>query len=164
MGLINSPRPIRVAHFVSSLGIYGAERWIHTLIDHLDGSAVQSMVITIGTKPGATAFHAMLKERGVRTEHLAIAGKLNPVAVFALRDALARENIGILHTHGFKSDILGYLACRSSAVRLVSTPHGSSAAEGWRIRAYERLGLMFLRGFDRIYPLSPALYESLLER
>jgi len=49
-------------------------------------------------------------------------------------------------------------------VRMVSTPHGWSASEGWRIRAYESLGRLFLRGFDRIYPLSQALYDDLIER
>ncbi|MEO8628133.1 MAG: glycosyltransferase [Betaproteobacteria bacterium] len=157
-------RPIRVAHFYSSLGVYGAERWALTLIKYLDTTDVESVVITIGTKPGSTAFRDLLTRHGIRTEHLAIRGKFNPVAIGALRQLLERDRIDVLHTHGFKSDILGYLACRGGSTRIVSTPHGWSASEGWRIRTYEGLSRLFLRGFDRIYPLSQALYDDLIRR
>ena len=159
-----APRPIRVAHFFSSLGIYGAERWTLALLKYLDTADIQSLVITIGTKPGATLFRDFLLKQGVHAEHLSIPGKLSPAAVAALRGLLKREHIDVLHSHGFKSDILGYLACRASSVRIVSTPHGWSASEGWRIRAYESLGRLFLRGFDRIYPLSQALYDDFIAR
>jgi glycosyltransferase involved in cell wall biosynthesis len=62
--------------------------------------------------------------------------------------------VDILHTHGFKSDILGYFATRGLGVGLVTTPHGWCDHESFRIRAYETVGRVFLRGFDRIYPLS----------
>jgi glycosyltransferase involved in cell wall biosynthesis len=155
-------RRLRVAHLYSSLGVYGAERWALTLIKYLDQTAVDSLVITIGTKPGATLFRDFLARQGVRTEHLAIPGKLNPAVVLALRAMLDRERIDVLHTHGFKSDVLGYLATRGKRTKLVSTAHGWSAHEGWRIRAYEGIGRLFLRGFDRIYPLSPALHDDLI--
>jgi glycosyltransferase involved in cell wall biosynthesis len=157
-------RPIRVAHFYSSLGIYGAERWAVTLIKYLDPALIDSMVITIGTKPASTTFRDFLIHQGVRTEHLAIAGKLNVRAALALRKLLRRERIDVLHTHGFKSDIIGYLACCASNVALVSTPHGWSADENWRIKMYEAVGRIFLRAFDRIYPVSPALHDDLAKR
>jgi glycosyltransferase involved in cell wall biosynthesis len=158
-------RPLRVAHLYSSLGIYGAERWASTLIKYLDVAAVDTMVITVGTKPGATLFRDFLAKQGVRTEHIAIPGKLSLRAVRALRAMLQRECIDILHTHGFKSDALGYLATRGrKEVKLISTQHGWAAGEGVRIRMYESIGRIFLRAFDRIYPLSPALRDDLIAR
>jgi len=82
----------------------------------------------------------------------------------ALRELLKHERVDILHTHGFKSDILGFLARTGSGIPIVSTPHGWSADEGLRIQLYEALGRVFLRGFDSIYPVSPALYDDLIAR
>jgi glycosyltransferase involved in cell wall biosynthesis len=157
-------RPLRVAQLYSSLGIYGAERWASTLIKYLDVSAVETMVITVGTKPGATLFRDFLVKQGVRTEHIAIPGKLSLGSVRALRVMLQRERVDILHTHGFKSDVLGYLATRGTPVKLISTQHGWSAEEGLRIRVYESIGRAFLRAFDRVCPLSPALRDDLIAR
>jgi glycosyltransferase involved in cell wall biosynthesis len=58
--------------------------------------------------------------------------------------------------------VVGYLSTRGLAMALVSTPHGWCAAESRLIRFYEAVGRVFLRRFDRIFPLSPALLEDLL--
>jgi glycosyltransferase involved in cell wall biosynthesis len=156
--------PIRVAHFHSSTGVYGAERWTATLIQYLARDRVEPLVLTIGTREGSDLFHHFLRERGYAAEHLAIGGKLPLQAVLGLRRLLVERRIEILHTHGFKSDVLGYLATRGLRVRLVATPHGWSADEGLRIRLYEAISRLFLRRFDRVYPLSPALLEDLRSR
>ena len=156
--------PLRVAHFLSSLGIYGAERWTLTLFKHLRKGWIDPIAITVGVKPGADAFYEMMLAEGFQAVHLGLPGRLNPRAVYALRRLVCEQHIAILHTHGFKSDLMGYLATRGLPVRLVSTPHGWCASEGWLIRAYEALGRLFLRGFDRLYPLSPALLETLQQQ
>src|SRR3954471_8598430 len=90
------PRPLRVAHLYSSLGIYGAERWASTLIKYLDSAAVETIVITVGTKPGATLFRDYLVKQGVRAEHIGAPGKLSLSSVRALCTMLRRERIDIL--------------------------------------------------------------------
>lgn len=154
----------KVAHLHSTLGIYGAERWTLALIKHLDINEFETIVISIGTKPGADSFHRLLLSEGFQTTHIRIPGKLNPRAVLKLHRLLQELDVDILHTHGFKSDVLGYLATRSLRVGLVSTVHGWSADEGLRIKSYEAIGRIFLKQFDRVYPLSPALLQYLQER
>jgi glycosyltransferase involved in cell wall biosynthesis len=157
-------QPIRLAHLHSSTGIYGAERWTATQIKHLSKDLVTPIVITLGTRAGSTLFHEWLGAQGYDTVHIPIPGKFNLKVVTELRQVLRERHIQILHTHGFKSDVMGFFASRGLPVALVSTPHGWSAAEGLRIRLYEALSRRFLRYFDRIYPLSPALLADLRRR
>lgn len=154
----------RVAHFHSSLGVYGAERWTLTLLDYLDRERYRPLVLTIGDKPGADALCREAMRRGFDAVHLPLGGRLSPRLVRAVRERLVQERVRILHTHGFKSDVLGVLAAAGLPVATVATVHGWSAAEGWRIRAYEALGRLALRRFERVYPLSPALAEDLRRR
>ena len=154
-------RHYRVAHLHSTLGVYGAERWTYALLKHLDHQQFESIVISVGTKPGADSFYRLMTAEGFSAFHIAIPGKLNPRAVLQLRRLLVRQGINILHTHGFKADVLGYLATRALPLRLVSTIHGWSADEGFRIKVYEAISRTFLKRFDRVYPLSPALLEHL---
>lgn len=154
----------RVAHLHSSLGVYGAEHWTLTLARHLDRDANKVLVLSLGTKPGADTFCLAARAMGLAAEHLAVPGKFNPRAIWLLRRLLLRRGIHILHTHGFKADVIGYFATRATHIALVSTVHGWSADESFRIRAYESLGRLFLRRFDRVYPLSPQLLNDLRAR
>jgi glycosyltransferase involved in cell wall biosynthesis len=154
----------RIAHLHSTLGVYGAERWTLALLRHIDATRFPSMIVSIGAKAGSDEFHRMAVGQNIPAHHIAEPGRLNPRAIIALRRLLLRERIDILHTHGFKADVLGYLARASMPVRLVSTIHGWTAGEGLRIRAYEAISRAFLRRFDRIYPLSPELLSGLARR
>ena len=157
-------RPVRVAHLHSALGVYGAERWTLTQLKYLDPARCEASLITIGAKPGADIFYRYALSTGVDATHIAAPGKLSLAAVTALRQHLVAHGIDVLHTHGFKSDVLGLLATTGLSVARVSTLHGWSADEGFRIRAYEAIGRVALRRFERIYPLSPALEQQMKER
>lgn len=157
-------KSLRVAHLHSSLGVYGAERWTLALVKHLDKQEFEAIVITIGTKDGADTFHNAVKAAGFKACHIAIPGKLNPRTLVQLRRMFVTQEIDILHTHGFKSDVLGYLATRSLPIKLVSTIHGWTPGEGRVIRAYEAISRIFLKRFDRLYPLSPKLLHELQQQ
>ena len=157
-------RRIRVIHLHSTLGVYGAERWTLALLKHIDRGKVDLGVASIGVKEGADAFYRQLITEGFSAFHIALPGKLNPRAILKLRDIMRREKTDILHTHGFKADVLGYMATRGTAVRLASTIHGWSADESRLIRFYEAVSRAFLKRFDCVYPLSPALLQTLRQR
>ncbi|MBV1922354.1 MAG: glycosyltransferase, partial [Pseudomonadales bacterium] len=71
-----------------------------------------------------------------------------------------RENIHIIHSHGYKSDILGLIAARLTGIKAMSTPHGFENAEDWKLKAYIGLGNQFLKGFDAVVPLSKQLCQD----
>src|SRR5262245_41305710 len=155
---------VTVAQLVCPTGMYGAERWILTLARNLDQRKVSTIVVTLGSKPGARAVHRRFSESGVEAAHVDGGRKLSLASLKGLRALLSERDVHVLHTHGFKADVLGYLASRGLRMALVSTPHGWSADEGWRIAAYERIGRAFARRFDRLYPLSAPLEADLLAR
>ncbi len=154
-------RRIRVIHLHSTLGVYGAERWTLALLKHVNQELFDLSVASIGVKKGADSFYRQLTAEGFSAFHIPLPGKLNPRAILKLRQIMRRENVDILHTHGFKADVLGYIATRYTGVRLVSTIHGWSADESLLIRSYEAVSRAFLRRFDCVYPLSPALLQTL---
>jgi glycosyltransferase involved in cell wall biosynthesis len=157
-------RRIRGIHLHSTLGVYGAERWTLALLKHIDQEEFDLSVMSIGVKQGADAFYQQLIAEGFSAFHISLPGKLNPRAILKLRDIMRQEKTDILHTHGFKADVLGYMATRGTPVRLVSTIHGWSEDESRLIRFYEAVSRAFLKHFDCVYPLSPALLQTLQQR
>ncbi len=155
---------LTVAQLVCPTGMYGAERWILTLARHLDRRKVSGVVVTLGATQGAREVHRRFRDAGVEAAHLDGGRTLSLAGVRQLRGFLKRRGVHVLHSHGFKADALGWLAARALPVTLVSTPHGWSADEGWRIAFYERIGRAFARRFHRVYPLSAPLEADLLAR
>lgn len=153
----------RIAHLHNSEGVYGAERWTMTQARYLANAEIDPLVITLGHKANSDLFYKELARSGIPSVHLRIGGRLNPRLIMALRSLLVKAGIEVLHTHGFKSDVMGYLATLGLPIALVSTPHGWCAAESRLIRFYEAVGRLFLRRFDKIFPLSPALLDDLLD-
>ncbi len=134
-----------VAHFISTSGVYGAERWILALLNHLD----KKNTLLICPSTANTDLLKEAKKLGIRTKLLKV--KAN----FATRDfvknlseLLKKEKIEIIHTHGYKADILGYFAAKIAGIKIISTPHGWSKNGGLKLRVYELIDKIILKHFD----------------
>ena len=76
---------------------------------------------------------------------------------------MADDGYDLVHSHGYKADILGLLAARLHGIPIVSTPHGWSKERDLRLSLYELSHRIALRFMDRVCPLSPELCEGLKE-
>jgi glycosyltransferase involved in cell wall biosynthesis len=153
----------RVLHLGSPIGLYGAERWILALVKHLPGDIVDSIVGVIKDDPnlGEVPICRESESLGLKTAEFSSYGKLSYSAVRKIRDFIHAERIDILHTHGYKTDLIGLLAVRGTNCRTVATPHGWSTNAGVKLQIYEfldRLGFYFA---DAVVPLSQDMYDGL---
>lgn len=152
----------RVLHLGSPNGLYGAERWILALVRHLHGKSIESHVGVILDEPGLDA--PLLREASrldLATVAIDAPGRFSWAAVRGLREYILRNRIDILHTHFYKTDLIGLLAARGTRCKLVTTPHGWSTQAGMALRLYEALDRYIFRYFDAVVPLSPDLLQEL---
>jgi glycosyltransferase involved in cell wall biosynthesis len=156
------PEKIRVLQLGSPTGLYGAERWILALVKHLDRARVESIVgiIKDDTEQGAPLCHEAEK-LGFKTQLFEGHGKVNFKVVRQIHRFIVQENITILHTHFYKTDIIGYLATRGTNCKIVSTPHGWSKKADFKLWCYERLDRLVFPLLDAVVPLSEDLYIPL---
>src|SRR5207302_9696286 len=98
---------------------------------------------------------------GLRTQVFESYGKLSLSAIGQLRRFIRKNRIDILHTHGYKTDIIGRLATCGIRCKTVTTPHGWSANAGAKLQLYEALDRMVFQFFDAIVPLSAELHGAL---
>jgi len=78
-----------------------------------------------------------------------------------LNGYLQAERIDVLHTHGYKTDVIGLLAARGTSCKLVSTPHGWSKQAGFKLRLYEALDRRVFCHLHAVVPLSQELFDDL---
>jgi glycosyltransferase involved in cell wall biosynthesis len=155
-------KPLHVMQLGSPTGLYGAERWILALIRHLDRSMVDSIVGVIRDDPQQAApLCAEARRLGFRAHVFDAPGRVNWSAVHVLREYLRNNQVHILHTHGYKTDLIGWMATCGTSCRLVSTPHGWSTQAGLKLRIYEAIDRAAFPFFDAVAPLSDTLYNEL---
>ncbi|MDB6092092.1 MAG: hypothetical protein JWN85_4876 [Gammaproteobacteria bacterium] len=154
--------PIRVLQLGSPTGLYGAERWILALAKHLRSDEVESIVGTIKDAPGdMPPLCRQASAMGLRTQVFEAYGKLSLGSVRLINTFIRANGVDILHTHGYKTDILGWRAARGTGCKVVATPHGWSTREGAKVKMYESLDRLALYFFDAVVPLSTDLYMGL---
>jgi glycosyltransferase involved in cell wall biosynthesis len=153
---------MRVLHLGSPMGLYGAERWILALLKHLPRAQVDSTVGVIKDAPGPVPPLCEEAARmGFKTAIFEAHGKLSLPAIGQLRRHIRDNRIQILHTHGYKNDLIGLLAARGTGCRLLSTPHGWSVDAGLKLQVYETLDRLAFTFFDAVAPLSMELHAGL---
>ena len=152
---------MNVLQLISSGGYYGAENVVVSLSESLENRNYRS-VIGIFHNDGQRNEELIRQaaRRGLGVQQILCRGRWDWQTVRAIREILERLNIDILHTHGYKADIYGYLASRKPKVPIVSTCHlwtHDTAA----VRCYDYLDSLFLRRFDAVVAVSETIAESL---
>ncbi|MBM9514557.1 glycosyltransferase [Desulfogranum marinum] len=159
---MHSNKPIKVLQLGSPSGLYGAERWILALIKYLDPQKVVSVVGVIKDDPKQDAKLCQeAKALGYETIEFEAHGKVNFSIIKQLKKYLVDERIDILHTHFYKTDIVGLLATRGISCKIISTPHGWSKNGDIKLWCYEMLDRIALPFMDAVAPLSEDLYQPL---
>jgi len=156
------PAKLRVLHLGSPTGLYGAERWILALIRNLDPELVESYVAVVRDDPLLKAPLCRDAEKfGFGTKIFEAQGRINFKAVRLIRKYINANKIDILHTHFYKTDIIGLFAAKGTSCKLITTPHGWSTRADFKLMLYEKMDRIIYPLFDAVVPLSPDIYDNL---
>jgi glycosyltransferase involved in cell wall biosynthesis len=86
---------------------------------------------------------------------------VNLSVVGQIKNYIREHGIQVLHTHFYKTDIIGFLATRGTDCKIISTPHGWSRHMDFKLWCYERLDRAVFPLLDAVAPLSEELYRPL---
>jgi glycosyltransferase involved in cell wall biosynthesis len=153
---------INVLQFICPTGFYGAERWILALANNSDPQRVRcDLAVTdeAGSRQNLEIVHQYPTGDG-QAFRIPARGRFDVSVVGELCRLIRARNIQVIHTHGYKSDILGLLAARRSGIACISTPHGFGEPSSFKLKVFIRLGAFCLRFFDLVAPLSEQLYDE----
>lgn len=158
----NGIRKIKVLQLGSPTGLYGAERWILALIKGLPSDLFDVWVGSVKDMPGE---HVQLCEEakvaGFKTTTFESYGKLNIHSIQLVRHFIETNEIEILHTHGYKTDLIGILATMGTTCKVISTPHGWTKKPDLKLFCYEIVNRLLFPLCDAVVPLSKAMADPL---
>lgn len=133
------------------------------LVRQLSAELYLSIVGVIIDEPDddAAPLCSAARAAGIATAEFKAPGKLSSGAIGQLRRFIADEGVEILHTHGYKTDLIGRLATIGTGCLHVGTPHGWSTGAGFKLQCYEFIDRLIFPFMDAVVPLSRDLYAGL---
>jgi glycosyltransferase involved in cell wall biosynthesis len=155
-------KKINVLQFICPAGFYGAEMWVLALAKSIDPQRINChLAITLESEKQNIELYKRFQSLGLESHQIKIRGRFDPLAIPKLSRLIKQKKIDIIHTHGYKSDILGLIAARIVGIKSVATPHGFENAPDLKLQAFIRLGCLALKHFDCVAPLSEELRSDM---
>ena len=122
---------MKILHVIDSQGLYGAERVILSLMLEQGAMGLETHLCSIGNRnAGEKAIETEASRRGLRVRKMRMRDGPNIAGGLAITRFARREGFDLLHSHGYKSNILlGFIPKRLRGIPLVSTIHGWTSTQ-----------------------------------
>lgn len=156
-------RPLSIVHIAAPGLVGGLERVVQALAS---GHAKQGHEVSVVSLvvPGDTKQHPFarpIEEAGVPVYELAIPSKAIMRERNAVRLLLGELRPNVVHTHGYRPDVLHATTARKLSIATVTTEHGSSKLGGKTV-LYEWLQRTLLRRFQAVVAVSSPIAQRLV--
>jgi glycosyltransferase involved in cell wall biosynthesis len=164
---------MRIAHVLDSGGLYGAERVLLELATEQQRAGHMPIIVSIGEPhPDDKPIESASRARGLEVRAIRMAPGPNPSGAWRVREQLRADRADLVHSHGYKSNILlGLMPARLRGRPMMATIHGYTRPSGWsKLAIYGRLDRRVLRRLDRVVLVhegmrqTPALHGLWTER
>jgi glycosyltransferase involved in cell wall biosynthesis len=154
---------VRVLQLISSGGYYGAENMLLNLCASQEKAGCRhSLLLFYNVHAPNVEFYERARRRGISVRMVHCKGRADWRAVRQIKEYIREDAVDVVHTHGYKADLYGYLAARGMEKPVVATCHnwvGGTAALG----IYNRLDRIVLKRFSAIAAVSEGVRERLMQ-
>lgn len=159
---------IRVVLLTTTVDFGGIEKVVLTLFRHIDRDVEFFPIVFARTDNRDRTFLDQLEGLGFSPRMLYVNENrllvLNPVRNVAETIAILRkERFDLIHSHGYRADLIALPLARYFGVPVVSTCHGFTSNDR-RLSLYARLNVMFLRCFNRVIAVSARMRDDLVDK
>jgi glycosyltransferase involved in cell wall biosynthesis len=155
-------RRVKVLQLISSGGYYGAENMLLNLCASQEKSGCEnSLLLFYNVHVPNVEFYERARRRGLSVRMVHCKGRADWRAVRQIEEYIQEDSVDLVHTHGYKADLYGYLAAWRCHKPVVATCHnwvGGTAALG----IYNHLDRMALKKFNALAAVSDAVAQRLL--
>ena len=154
---------IRILDLRDSPWVDGPGRTILETAEHLDRSKFE--LIIGGFRSGEAGENCYLNEarnRGLPVREIEERRAFDFEALRRIVRIVKDDAIEVIHTHDFRTDVMGLLAAKRCGVPVVSTCHGW-ITNNLKGRLYRAVDLRLLRLFDHVVTVSDTMKQQLVD-
>jgi len=153
---------LSVLHVIDSGGVYGAEKVLLDLMSEQTKMGLKTAVVSIGEKhiKEKPLEHEAVR-RGLTVKKFSMRSGPNFMGGLQILRYAQKEGIDLLHSHGYKGNILlGLIHKRIRKIPLITTLHGWTSTDSFtRMKVYERLDSFCLRFMDAVILVNKSMFS-----
>jgi len=162
--MTDTNQPLVILHVTAPARVGGLERVVEALtVGHSRAGHSVHVAAVVDKPEDADHFLRPLEALGIHPHPLVYPGRSYLRERSAIRDLCRSIRPAVVHTHGYRADVLAASAARSLGIPTVSTVHGFTGGS-WRNRLYEAIQIRAFRRFDSVVAVSAPLAELLTRR
>ena len=157
---MDAEKGMKVLHIIDSGGLYGAEVMLLNLVTEQIKLGMEPVIASIGDPfCGEKSLETEAHRRGLRVETFRMRSGPNIAGAFKVLRFARQERFDLIHSHGYKGNILfGLMPRFLRRLPMVTTLHGWTWTGGWdRMRLYECLDRLSLHFIDRVVVVNRAM-------
>lgn len=155
-------KPIRVLDLRDSPWVDGPGRTVLDTASAIDSSRCQLVVVAYtGKGSGENDYILEARRRELCVETVVEAGAFDPRIIGQLIELIDGYSVDILHTHDFRSNVLGLYCAKRSRIPIIATCHGWIAND-LKGRVYTAIDKRILRMFDKLVVVSNIMKDQLV--
>jgi len=155
---------MRVLHMISSAGYAGAEAQILELGRGQVRDGQQVGLLVLHRAKGGRGVHPLVPSArawGITATQFEDRARFPLWLISQIARQLREGEFDLLHTHGYKANLLGVSAAYVAQIPIIATIHGYTDAFP-AVRVYKRLDLLVLRRFPKVIAVSDYLRQELI--
>jgi glycosyltransferase involved in cell wall biosynthesis len=151
----------RIVHAITPAAVGGLESAVRMLVcgQRDRGHSVHVIATIDGAGQEPAVLHAM-RAAGVPVTVIIAPGRAYLHEWRVVSSALSTLAPNVVHTHGYRADLLAGAAARRANVPTATTLHGFVGGD-WKLRLYEQLQRRSLRRFDAVVAVSERMRDEL---
>jgi glycosyltransferase involved in cell wall biosynthesis len=156
-----SGESMRILHLIHSEGVYGAERILMYLAREQQRRGHEPVLGSIGPLGmGPKEIETTAQSSGLPVVPIRIASRPTPGVIRSLLQRVRDIAPDVLHSHGYKADILlGFLPARVRGPMLTTLHGWTSAGKLDALWLYEQLDRISLRRIDAVVVVAPPMLQ-----
>lgn len=153
---------LSVVHVLAPAPYGGLETVVEVLAPAQAAAGLDVTVVGVfDADPADQPFWRSVSASGVRAIPLVLPGRRYGAERERIREILAAIPGGVLHTHGYRPDVVDAPVARAMGVPTVTTVHGFTTGS-WRNRFYEWMQRRSYRRFDAVVAVSERLRSQVV--
>lgn len=155
-------RNLRILHILAPAREGGLERVVSMLSEYQGSERAHVAAILSPTDADSHPFVRRLEVANIPVTPVVVGGRSYVQEYRSISDIIARFKPDVVHTHGYREDVIGGLAARSLGLPAVSTVHGFTGG-GRRNRLNESIQRFALRRANAVIVVSKPLVGVLAD-
>jgi glycosyltransferase involved in cell wall biosynthesis len=161
-------RPVRIALLATVVEFGGSEKVILSLLENIN-TELFDVVPIIYTRSDQTNNRFISRLEQMKKKYYFISVNkykfkyLNPIInIVETYNILKKNQFDLLHTHGYRADVLGSITGKITGLSLISTCHGFIANDS-NLTLYNMIDRIILRSFNKIIAVSKGIKDDLIK-